>query len=195
MQMTVESMADIEAEIRARAKAWNEPTLAQYDERLADRIHAAHEREKYECLNYWTKKCRDAIAEHDRYHGNAAAIREALKALRKRFDNNVMAYQDRYFKFSGWHWHKKAAEAARWRDVFLELREACDTALSMPPRNCDVGTAEEQVRRFERYCDCGGACNHEKCKTVSKFLVIDACAFAWAQMPYEKESEAAHGND
>jgi len=47
MQMTVESMADIEAEIRARAKAWNEPTLAQYDERLADRIHAAHERVRH----------------------------------------------------------------------------------------------------------------------------------------------------
>ena len=46
MQMTVESMADIEAEIRARAKAWNEPTLAQYDERLADRIKAAAKRER-----------------------------------------------------------------------------------------------------------------------------------------------------
>lgn len=71
-------------------------------------------------------------------NGNNAAMREALATLRKRFDNNVVAYQDRYFKFSGWHWNKKAAEAARWRDVFYELREVCDAALSAPARNCDV---------------------------------------------------------
>ena len=70
-------------------------------------------------------------------HGNNAAMREALRTLRQRFDNDVVAYQDRYFKFSGWHWHKKAKEAAKWRDVFYELREACDSALSKPPRNCD----------------------------------------------------------
>lgn len=71
-------------------------------------------------------------------NGNIATMREALRTLRQRFDNDVMAYQDRYLKFSEWHWHKKAAEAARWRDVFYELREVCDTALAEPPRNCDV---------------------------------------------------------
>lgn len=95
---------------------------------LADRLEAAAKREKEQ-------------------HGNAAAIREALRTLRQRFDNNVMAYQDRYFKFSKWHWHKKAAEAARWRDVFQELREACDAAIAAPPRNCDVGNPEEQFWR------------------------------------------------
>lgn len=70
-------------------------------------------------------------------HGNNAIMREALRTLRQRFDNDVTAYQDRYLKFSGWHWHKKAAEAAKWRDVFYELREACDSALSDPSRNCD----------------------------------------------------------
>ncbi len=61
-------------------------------------------------------------------NGNTAAMREVLRTLRQRFDNDVMAYQDRYLKFDGWHWHKKAKEAARWRDVFYELREACDAA-------------------------------------------------------------------
>lgn len=70
--------------------------------------------------------------------GNAAKMREALITLRQRFYNDVMAYQDRYFKFSGWHWNKKAEEAARWRDVFNELLEVVDAALSAPPRNCDV---------------------------------------------------------
>lgn len=89
----------------------------------------------------WEKKLREKDAEIERLKhssvGNAAAMLEALATLRKRFDNNTMAYQDRYFKFSGWHWHKKAKEAARWRDVFHELREVCDAALSAPARNCD----------------------------------------------------------
>ena len=87
-----------------------------------------------ELLRHYVDRIEAALA---RELGNAAAMREALRTLRQRFDNNVMAYQDRYFKFSGWHWHKKAAEAARWRDVFHELREACDAALAKPPRNCD----------------------------------------------------------
>ena len=109
------------------------------------------------------------------------AMREALRTLRQRFDNNVMAYQDRYFKFSGWHWHKKAAEAARWRDVFCELREACDAALAKPPRNCNVGTAKEQARRFLKFCvrqDCEKACPFRGCSNSYE------CAFAWAQMSY-----------
>ena len=41
-----ETIADIVAEVRARAKAWPDPSLVQYDERLADRIDAAHKRER-----------------------------------------------------------------------------------------------------------------------------------------------------
>lgn len=112
--------------------------------------------------------------------GNQKKMREALVALRDRFNNNVMAYQDRYFKFSGWHWHKKAKEAARWRDVFQELKEVCDAALSEPPRNCDIGTPEEQVDRHREWCrrdnDSSDCCND--CRD---------CFARWAQMPYTEE--------
>ena len=121
--------------------------------------------------------------------GNAAAMREALEKLRQRFDNNVMAYQDRYFKFSGWHWHKKAAEAARWRDVFHELREACDAALSSPSRNCDVGTAEEQSQRYNSFCY--GHRTYEKCCEGCPVEKSACCELAWSQMPYEAEQEGA----
>lgn len=112
-------------------------------------------------------------------NGDCAKMHEALERLRQRFDNNVMAYQDRYFKFSGWHWHKKAAEAERWRDVFLELREACDAALAAPPRNCDVGTAEEQCIRHAKWCESRA----EVC-LVPKADKCRACFAKWAQMPY-----------
>lgn len=110
--------------------------------------------------------------------GNQMSIRTALETLRNRFDHDVMVYQDRYFKFSGWHWHKKAAEAARWRDVFHELREVCDAALSAPPRQCDVGTPDEQERRYKAT----GEVYHTLTLTN---------ALAWAQMPYAAQEGGA----
>ena len=112
--------------------------------------------------------------------GNIAAMRETLVALQARFEKNTMAYQDRYFKFTGWHWHKKAKEAARWRDVFSELNDQCKAALAIPPRNCDVGTAAEQTNRFrficvhQRMCYC--------CPNDDK--LGNKCELVWAQAPY-----------
>lgn len=118
--------------------------------------------------------------------GNQKKTREALVALRDRFNNNVMAYQDRFFKFSGWHWHKKAAEAARWRDVFQELKEVCDAALSAPPRNCDVGTAEDQYERLLAHCRRTPHCTG--CEVFTNHL--ERCEFRWAQLPYAAEEGA-----
>ena len=63
---------------------------------------------------------------------------------------------------------------------YEEMANALDkakAALATHPRNCDVGTAEEQYRRFLKFCH-GEIC--EKCP------VHDArsCKLAWAQMPY-----------
>lgn len=54
-----------------------------------------------------------------------------------------------------------------------------ETAISEPPRNCDVGTEQEQFERFDRWCNsrelkkCCGVC----CRK---------CLIAWSQMPYEE---------
>lgn len=53
-----------------------------------------------------------------------------------------------------------------------------DAALSTPPRNCDIGTALEQVARHRIWCKGGGDCA-VSCKM---------CFAKWAQMPYEKGS-------
>ncbi len=122
---------------------------------------------------------------------NMKALREALVKLRQRFDNNVMAYQDRYLKFSGWHWHKKAAEAARWRDVFRELREVCDAALAEPARQCDVGTPYEQANRMRQFCDKqkrNGIINCGYCPIKHQYQ--RDCTLAWAQMSYAEEGRA-----
>ena len=52
-------------------------------------------------------------------------------------------------------------------------------------RNCDVGTAEEQARRYEELCDshtCGSICSGSCCPLYD----YDCSPFAWAQMPYEE---------
>ena len=70
---------------------------------------------------------------------------------------------------------------------YEEMANALDkakAALSEPPRNCDVGTAEEQSERYEKFCyahrsrekGCGGC----------PLCDIVCCGFAWLQMPYEE---------
>ncbi|MBO6031970.1 MAG: hypothetical protein J6Q22_11055 [Prevotella sp.] len=61
------------------------------------------------------------------------------------------------------------------------------------PRNCDVGTEEEQVARYHAFCyrmmkqnnHCCGPC------PCHKFVngEAQACTLIWAQMPYETEKE------
>ena len=57
-------------------------------------------------------------------------------------------------------------------------------ALSAPPRNCDVGKAEEQCDRFLRFCQSRGCVNCEIGDgNRAKF---PSCELVWAQMPYEE---------
>ena len=47
-------------------------------------------------------------------------------------------------------------------------------------RNCDVGTVDEQNKRFIKFCksrDCARSC---------LFLKSNSCGIAWSQMPYEE---------
>ena len=72
------------------------------------------------------------------------------------------------------------------------IAEMIRAALKNPPRNCDVGTAEEQAKRMDAYCTSyreriGGSWRCDNCPLCS----IHRCELAWAQMPYvEKEGGA-----
>ena len=68
------------------------------------------------------------------------------------------------------------------RDL-CEAKTAINAALSAPPRNCDVGTVEEQVERFQWFCatrPCDG------CTLKNKVNETLDCSIHWAQMPYEE---------
>ena len=84
--------------------------------------------------------------------------------------------------------------AAAMREALLDLERlildgeiqvasvTIQNALSAPPRNCDVGTAEEQEERYEKFCY-----NHrsrEKGCGDCPLCDIPCCEFAWTQMPY-----------
>ena len=62
-------------------------------------------------------------------------------------------------------------------------------ALSKPPRNCDVGTADEQAKRFHSFCEkfqsriqgmCSPLCPCIDCGDVCH------CMTKWSQMPYKE---------
>lgn len=77
------------------------------------------------------------------------------------------------------------------------LMSACNVAmdaLSSPPRNCDVGTAEEQSDRFTKFCrlhekGCGlgwGSKGIGNPKVTCPAYHNTECGLEWAQMPYEE---------
>ena len=69
---------------------------------------------------------------------------------------------------------------------YEEMAKALDkakAALATHPRNCDVGTADEQAVRFKTICyiyplDCSG------CPLKNIRITRNDCAIFWAQMPY-----------
>ena len=65
----------------------------------------------------------------------------------------------------------------------------CNTVLSTPTRNCDVGTAEEQEKRFDSFCCANYKPNNvdAECWGCPLMSHRNKCEFAWAQLPYEAE--------
>lgn len=101
--------------------------------------------------------------------GNAAALREAL-------ENAISVLRD---------------DLPTPRDISRAFA-AANAALAAPPRNCDVGTAEEQAERHERFCaahykaaavdaQCFGCPASDKKETD--------CEFVWGQLPFAPVQE------
>lgn len=67
-----------------------------------------------------------------------------------------------------------------------DLADDVFEVLQVVPRNCDVGTPEEQAKRFRSFCEsnkqAGDVYSCERCKLNS----IEDCELAWSQMPYEE---------
>jgi hypothetical protein len=110
------------------------------------------------------------------HSGNEVKLREALKKAMSFFDRGVIctSYANSAFEMD---------ELERWYDDIK-------TALAAPSRQCDVGTPEEQLKRFKDFCriiskdeTCHG------CPLLPQCSTLEHCTLTWAQMPYT-ESEA-----
>ena len=193
-----ESLADVIAEGRgykgipvpyAPARAiW----LDEFNSFL-DRIEAAYKRdiEKLNSVIQATVSRSDAeidrlrreVAELRKQIGNAAKLREAVEAISKAFDDALICTD----------YQMSAEEHDRLDAIYRQVKEA----LAAPARNCDVGTAKEQARRWAEFC------THHHKKMIGNKIPVGPCEcpcyegnscnyFIWAQMPYE--SEVSHGN-
>jgi len=106
--------------------------------------------------------------------GNAAAMRDALE--------------------SACNWCLNRLGNASYQVTVEGLLSTINAALSAPPRNCDVGTAEEQYRRYWEMCSAKDVNQCAYCefrKTSNLNCSRDKCFATWAQMPYEAEEGGA----
>jgi hypothetical protein len=166
-----ETVADIVAEMRDAAMngEYDDATVNDW----ADRVEIAARRERDHAVEHATRhaeavardNCRDCVhnPRGKNYEGgNAAAMREALEAYLALWNNGTMNDLDKL------------------RRVVGNMR----AALSAPLRNCDIGTPEEQSRRFDAYC------RRRKCECLKcPCNVLPRCCLVWAQMPYKAEEE------
>lgn len=107
--------------------------------------------------------------------GNGAAMREALEEIDKDTDLLDIA-EDIAPDLHPSH-----------SFVAVQIRKIARAALSAPPRNCDVGTAEEQTKRLRKLCEkYKPTCRGCPCYTN---IHEENCWLKWAQMPY-REGEA-----
>lgn len=140
---------------------------------LCDKIKAAVERER----NAHTNDIHDALYKATGIPGNSAAMREALERLASiDLDEDI--------------WDEDGADGRKLHNAVIEAR----AALSATARNCDVGTAEEQAERHERFCaahykadavdaQCFGCPASDKKETD--------CEFVWGQLPFAPEEGGA----
>ena len=70
-------------------------------------------------------------------------------------------------------------------DYLTQVEMWAKAALAEPVKNCEVGTAKEQVRRWRRFCNSMTTCGECPCHKSYSEVVAD-CFSRWAQMPYEE---------
>lgn len=72
-----------------------------------------------------------------------------------------------------------------------EIARKVNAALAEPVKNCEVGTAEEQEKRFHDFCRARHLPRMEDSSYCAYKCPLEGgtcCELQWAQMPYESEA-------
>ena len=170
-----ETIADIVSEMRNEGHTGDASCLEWIGakmQRYADRIEAANHRFRevakmipHEEVAATKMEATDPTAEDFSPVCDAAAMHEAV---------------DKLLNFLRWEY---AQDYPAPRDKLADAIDIGVAALSTPPRNCDVGTVDAQVSRYNKFC-MQRACSECPFYVASDLL---ACGVRWAQMPYEEE--------
>lgn len=139
-----------------------------------DMLVSGEKRDGYRATN-GQQEVKDPAAENasaPEQPGNAAAMRKALERLRDWAALDLLE-------------HAIGTDEVNYRKLVDGILEISNAALAAPPRNCDIGTAEEQKERFEKFCEAQPTANCHSCHLAMNY----ACEFEWAQMPYEAPAE------
>ena len=181
-----ETIADIITEARGvfdelRKHGYNVVSVDRMAD-IIDRVEEAHKREREagaEAAQICGEigeivgredACKHSVPNCNRFC-NAAKMREALENIAE------------YAKAAECH-----TEDAHLLGYLNQIERWAEAALDEPPRNCDVGTAEEQYARVLAFCKrhkVGFRC--VDCPVNGVFP--KNCALIWSQMPYEDGGE------
>ncbi len=115
--------------------------------------------------------CIYALCRNLRERGDSAAMREALEKIVD-CTTEICRGVNR----------GRATEVMAYNGKIATIAEA---ALSAPPRNCDVGDADDWHKRFGEECDKGHICadcpvRKEKTRMAIEFNKGASCEFVWA---------------
>ena len=158
-----ETIADVVADIRAQNQGLPEDGYA-LSPLVCDLLSFA---DRIEAAH---NREREATREKSSAVGNASKMREALEKVLRVLHCAIVA------------------DILKGDDVNGAYNEVI-AALSAPPRNCDVGTAEEQEKRFNSFCKthlsgtrsiCSAQCPCVGCRSMFH------CLTKWEQMPYDE---------
>ena len=169
----VKHSRDLLQEYHDRFKAAHRREVSELKSKMND-VVCENEALRDACGTCGAKREREATREKSSQVGNSAKMREALRQVSR------VAVEMTCKTVTGEPEDRKTVD--EWA---LRLCDIVSAALASPPRNCDVGTDEEQSRRYEELCDrhtCGSRCSASGCPMYEH----DCSPFAWGQMPYEE---------
>ena len=169
----VKHSRDLLQEYHDRFKAAHHREVAELKSKMND-VVCDNEALRDACGTCGAKREREATREKSSQVGDAAKMRDALRQVSR------VAVEMTRKTVTGESEDRKTVD--EWA---LRLCDIVSSTLAVPPRNCDVGTDEEQSRRYEELCDrhtCGSRCSASGCPMHEH----DCSPFAWGQMPYEE---------
>jgi hypothetical protein len=99
----------------------------------------------------------------------SSKLRESLNQLLGLIDNEILVFN-------------KSLEPSDISQAQYHIDKAVE-AYEEPLRNCEVGTAEEQTKRFQKFCSAHTDCYKCDCPCDNN---DGGCQLRWAQTPYEE---------